>query len=46
MDRHILITGGTGKTGRWIAAKLRQRGLEPRITSRAAEHAGQVRFDP
>lgn len=36
MADRILITGGTGKTGRRIVENLRQRGIEPRIASRAA----------
>ncbi|MDA3627426.1 ergot alkaloid biosynthesis protein [Saccharopolyspora sp. WRP15-2] len=42
----VLITGGTGKTGRPLAALLRERGIAVRIASR---HPGadpdQVRFD-
>jgi len=37
----ILITGGTGKTGRRVAARLQQRGLPVRIGSRS----GQPPFD-
>ncbi|GAA2436825.1 hypothetical protein [Streptomyces macrosporus] len=37
----ILITGGTGKTGRRVAAGLRRRGLAARVASRS----GPVRFD-
>lgn len=32
----VLVTGGTGKTGRRIAAKLADRGIEVRIGSRSA----------
>ncbi|UDF28947.1 UNVERIFIED_ORG: hypothetical protein LHK14_15690 [Roseateles sp. XES5] len=33
----ILVLGGEGKTGRPVAAKLRERGYEVRIGSRSAE---------
>jgi uncharacterized protein YbjT (DUF2867 family) len=33
---HVLVLGGTGKTGRRVAAGLRSRGLTPRIGSRSA----------
>lgn len=46
MADRILITGGTGKTGRRIVENLRHRGIEPRIASRAATGGpGSVRFD-
>lgn len=51
MDRHVLITGGTGKTGSRLAALLREKGVTPRIASRAPRPAGStdgaeaVRFD-
>ncbi|MCP9211401.1 NAD(P)H-binding protein [Streptomyces sp. NEAU-Y11] len=38
---HLLVLGGTGKTGRRVAAALRHRGLEPAVASRR----GPVRFD-
>ncbi|WP_432590267.1 NAD(P)H-binding protein [Streptomyces sp. HD1123-B1] len=38
---HVLVLGGTGKTGRRVAAALRHRGLEPAVASRR----GPVRFD-
>jgi ergot alkaloid biosynthesis protein len=41
----ILITGGTGKNGRRIVEKLRQRGIEPRIASRSATGTDSVYFD-
>ncbi|MFD3700872.1 NAD(P)H-binding protein [Streptomyces sp. NPDC058646] len=37
----ILVLGGTGKTGRRVAAQLRERGLEVRAASRS----GKTRFD-
>lgn len=40
-DRSILVLGGTGKTGRRVVTRLRQRGR----TVRAASRAGQTRFD-
>lgn len=41
-DRNpTLIVGGTGKTGRRVAAKLAARGLETRVASRS----GETRFD-
>jgi ergot alkaloid biosynthesis protein len=45
MTERILITGGTGKNGRRIVEKLRQRGIEPRIASRSAIGADSVYFD-
>ncbi|MGY3682040.1 NAD(P)H-binding protein [Streptomyces sp. TE33382] len=33
----VLVIGGTGKTGRRVAAQLRERGVEPRVASRSAE---------
>lgn len=39
--RPTLIVGGTGKTGRRVAAKLAARGLETRVASRS----GETRFD-
>ncbi len=43
----ILLTGGTGKTGRRIAAGLAAQGVKPRITSRDMKTAGPqaVRFE-
>lgn len=37
----VLVLGGTGKTGRRVAAELRRRGPEPAVASRR----GAVRFD-
>jgi ergot alkaloid biosynthesis protein len=44
MLENILITGGTGKTGSRLAAKLRKRGLAVRIASRTPR-AGMTQFD-
>ncbi|MCP2259826.1 Uncharacterized conserved protein YbjT, contains NAD(P)-binding and DUF2867 domains [Streptoalloteichus tenebrarius] len=38
----ILVTGGTGKTGRRVAARLRHLGVATRVASRSS---GDVRFD-
>ncbi|WP_243761573.1 NAD(P)H-binding protein [Streptomyces sp. YIM 98790] len=35
--RTVLVTGGTGKTGRRVAARLRERGVPVRAVSRSAE---------
>ena len=40
----ILITGGTGKTGRRVAAKLSTNGHDPVVASRSGKD-GTVRFD-
>jgi ergot alkaloid biosynthesis protein len=40
----VLITGGTGKTGRRLAGQLRDQGLDARVAARGAT-AGGVRFD-
>lgn len=45
MAPEILLTGGTGKTGRRLADRLRAGGLAPRVATRAPSGAGQVRFD-
>jgi hypothetical protein len=39
--RPVLVLGGTGKTGRRVAAQLAQRGLEARVASRSTPQ----RFD-
>lgn len=41
----ILITGGSGKTGRRIATQLAARGIEHRVASRSASGLGTVHFD-
>ena len=41
----VLVTGGTGKTGRRIAAQLRARGLRPRIATRTPAQDDQARLD-
>ena len=41
----ILITGGTGKVGRRIAAQLRDSGVTPRVATRQVRRPGEVRFD-
>lgn len=45
MTDRILVTGGTGKTGRRVAELLRQRGLAARVATRSPDTADQVRFD-
>lgn len=45
MTREILLTGGTGKTGRRVADRLRARGVAPRVARRTPSGDGQVRFD-
>lgn len=42
---NILITGGTGKTGRRVADRLRALGARPRVATRQPNGDGQVRFD-
>ena len=41
---HVLVTGGTGKTGRRIADQLRAKGLTPRVATRNPKDASSVRF--
>ncbi len=41
----ILITGGTGKVGRHLVARLRNRGQTPRVATRQVHRPGDVRFD-
>ncbi|PRQ10194.1 ergot alkaloid biosynthesis protein [Enhygromyxa salina] len=45
MTGRVLLTGGSGKTARRIAAQLRSRGIEPRTTSRSPAGPEVVRFD-
>ena len=45
MKRDILVTGGTGKTGRRIVEHLRAKGETVRIASRSDRGSGTVRFD-
>ena len=45
MNDHVLVTGGTGKTGRRVAARLDDRGVPVRIASRVLRTPEQVRFD-
>lgn len=45
MTGRILITGGTGKNGRRITQKLREKNIEPLIASRSPAGAEFVRFD-
>ena len=45
MRKPILITGGTGKTGRRVAEQLASRGIDARVGTRSPDGAGQVRFD-
>ena len=45
MSETILVTGGTGKTGRRVVERLRNRGLSPRIASRNPKLEHTVRFD-
>lgn len=44
MNKQILVTGGTGKTGSRVAEQLRKKGISPRIGSRTPKGAGAVRF--
>jgi ergot alkaloid biosynthesis protein len=44
MFEHILVTGGTGKTGRRVAERLRTKGLTPRIATRSPKDESAVRF--
>lgn len=41
----ILVTGGTGKTGRRVAERLRALGPAPRVATRRPARPGEVRFD-
>jgi uncharacterized protein YbjT (DUF2867 family) len=41
----VLVTGGTGKTGRLVAQQLAESGVQPRIASRRPAGANQIRFD-
>ena len=45
MTNNVLVTGGTGKTGRRVADLLRQRGATARIATRSPNGSDQVRFD-
>lgn len=45
MTDSVLVTGGTGKTGRRVADLLRSRGIDARVATRSPDAAGQVRFD-
>jgi len=45
MASEILITGGTGKTGRRLADRLRAMGRAPRVATREPRAADHVRFD-
>jgi uncharacterized protein YbjT (DUF2867 family) len=45
MHDRVLVTGGTGKTGRLVAEQLAQRGLKARVATRRPASADQVRFD-
>ncbi len=42
--KHILVTGGTGKTGRAVAASLARRGIASRLAARTPSDTA-VRFD-
>ena len=44
-ERPVLVLGGTGRTGRRVAARLRARGTAVRIASRTASRAGSPPFD-
>ena len=44
MLEHILVTGGTGKTGRRVAERLRAKKLKPRIATRSPKDENAVRF--
>lgn len=41
----VLVTGGTGNTGRRVAARLGELGFVARVASRSGSGHGQVRFD-
>ena len=45
MAETILVTGGTGKTGRRVARRLRERGVAARVASRSGTRPDGVRFD-
>lgn len=45
MTERVLVTGGTGTTGRLVADRLRSRSIEARIASRQPRRADQVRLD-
>ena len=45
MNDHVLVTGGTGKTGRRVATQLRANGVPCHIATREPREPGQVRFD-
>lgn len=45
MNDRVLVTGGTGKTGRLVAEQLAVRGIEARIATRHPSAVDQVRFD-
>ncbi len=45
MTKPILVTGGTGKTGRRTVDQLRERGHAPRVGTRKPIAAADVRFD-
>lgn len=45
MDKKILVTGGTGKTGRRVVEQLQLRGAKPHIGTRTPRADDQVRFD-
>lgn len=44
MIEHILVTGGTGKTGRHVVKNLRANGLTPRIATRNPKRESEVKF--
>lgn len=44
MIDHILVTGGTGKTGRHVVKSLRANGRTPRIATRSPKGKGEVKF--
>ena len=45
MNDQVLVTGGTGKTGRLVARQLALRGIAARIATRNPTSADQIRFD-
>jgi uncharacterized protein YbjT (DUF2867 family) len=45
MPDRILVTGGTGTTGRLVATLLADRGADVRIATRHPSSANQIRFD-
>lgn len=45
MNEQVLVTGGTGKTGRYVVKYLQEQGLTPRIATRTPKGESDVKFD-